>query len=301
MKTGCWWETCPRDVDATPEQRAFRNGMGKEAAYDLATRLLEKTYPFGAEVLKLAKKTPKCGIETWWASHIDTSSFDEFVRLGTEVHELMHCLHNQLGTFIPGVDMNKVVYKEQNLPSSWRNSWPTRGEIYSQFSSKLRASHMFKLYFTNSQMGGMGDQRLSGFLTECEAYLQGPPSGSWLNDGVSSSYSCKPEFTGMARRNINIQEGHPYNLAMWQCASALYLKRVKTNYASTWQKMLAGEGKYGDVGRLFLAHHDRFDFLLRLYIDKNKISSDFMEEEIREARSLTKQNANVIEQLRTAL
>jgi len=160
---------------------------------------------------------------------------------------------------------------------------------------------MFELYFTNSNRRGMADQRLSGFLTECEAYLQGPPSGAWLTDGVSSSFSCKPEFTGMVRRNINIQQGHPFNLAMWQVASVLYLKRVKTNYASTWRKMLAGEGKYGDVGRLFLAHHDRFDFLLRLYIDKNGISSDFKKDEIREARSLTKQNANVLEQLRSAL
>merc|ERR1711920_426429 len=187
-----------------------------------------------------------------------------------------------------------------------RNSFPKRGEVYNQFTSTLRATHMFKLYFTNER-SGMADQRLSGFLTECEAYLHGPNSGAWLNDGVSSGYSSKPEFTGMDRMNIDIQEGHPYNLAMWQVASVLYLKRIKDAYSATWQKMLQGEDKYGDVGRLFLAHFDRFDFLLRLYIDKNNVGAShrdggsFKKEEIREARTLTAKNVGVIKELRSAL
>merc|ERR1712045_666460 len=175
-----------------------------------------------------------CGINTWWASHIDTASFGKFVRLGTEVHELIHCLHNNKGNFIPGVDFNKVAYNEKGLhSSSWRNSFPKRGEIYSQFTSKLQATSMFKLYFTNERHG-IANQRLSGFLTECEAYLHGPNSGAWLNDGVSSGYSSTPTFTSDNRGNLDIQEGHPYNLAMWQVASVLYLKTIKNKYSTTW-------------------------------------------------------------------
>jgi len=307
MKTGCWWETCPRDVDATPEQEAFKNVKSDEEAFDLAIRLLDKAYPFGAEILRTAKTIPKCKLPSWYAGHIDRDSFDKFVRLNTEVHELVHCLNHNTGNFVPGLDMGKALYNEEGMYFKWLNEWPQRKEIYSEFGPKMASDGTMRLYFTNSERPGMGDQRLSTMLSETEAYMQGVASGAWLNDGVSSSYSHRPEFNELnIRININIQEGNPKNLATWQCASVLYLKRVKTNYDETWKKMLAGEGKYGDVGRLFLAYYDRFDFLLRLYVDKNKITADVLKETERkelilEARSLTQQNRNVIDDLRMAL
>jgi len=106
--------------------------------------------------------------------------------------------------------------------------------------------------------------------------------------------------------NNKISDGHPFNLAAWQYASVLYLQRVKSNYAGTWRKMLSGTGKYGDVGKLFLAHHDRFSFLLRLYIDTNDITfrNGFRQKETQEARSRTGRalgKDDVIGQLRAAL
>jgi hypothetical protein len=299
-KAGCWWETCVRDVDVSSEKLAFNSARNSEqASFDLAIRLLDKVYPFGAWILREGSKTPGCGLGSWWAGHIDRSSFDKFVGLATEVHEILHCLHNKHSKFYPGVD-RQVLYTQPPY-GTWRNEWPTRGEIFNQFGSLLKQDSMLKLYFTNGR-AGMADQRLSGFLTECQAYLQDAVSTAWLADGVSSgSYSVKPPVN-----NNKISDGHPFNLAAWQYASVLYLQRVKSNYAGTWRKMLSGTGKYGEVGKLFLAHHDRFSFLLRLYIDTNGITfrNGFRQKETQEARSLTGRalgKDDVIGQLRATL
>lgn len=301
MKTGCWWETCVYNVDVSSEKSAFNSARRSEqASFDLAVRLLDRVYPFGAWVLREGSKTQGCGLGSWWAGHIDRTSFDKFVGLATEVHEILHCLHNKHGKFYPGVDKQATYTKPQNT-WTWRNEWPKRGEIFNQFGRVLQQDHMLKLYFTNGR-AGMADQRLYGFLTECQAYLQDVVSGAWLSDGVSpGSYSVKPPLN-----NNKISDGYPFNIAAWQYASVLYLQRIKSNYAVTWQKMLSGTGKYGEVGKLFLAHHDRFNYLLRLYIDKNGLTfrNGFQQEETQEARSrMTKalMRDDVIQQLRAKL
>merc|ERR1719251_824668 len=135
------------------------------------------------------------------------------------------------------------------MVSAHEKEFPMRSEVWSRFPANVRADSF------------------DGLFTETEAYLHDSPSSSWLNDGVGQSNSVTPSI------NFNkFNSGAPYQLAYWSFANVLYLQRIKSNYQQTWNKMKQkGDSYHAKVGKLFLAHYDRFNFLLRLYVDKNKV------------------------------
>jgi hypothetical protein len=64
-----------------------------------------------------------------------------------------------------------------------------------------------------------------------------------------------------------------------------------------------GDSKHAVIGRLFLAHHDRFNFLLELYIDKNGNSNGYrpsLTKLLREKKKVLAAD-NFVEELRAAL
>jgi predicted metal-binding protein len=147
------------------------------------------------------------------------------------------------------------------------DNFPQRKEIWDMLTDDIRQQQMYVSYFNPDK--AQGDYRLFGLMTETEAYLHMVPSSSWLSDGVSSSISVRPSL----KLNMAMQ-GDPFAQAFWSWTLVLYIQRIKTDYPSTWSKLLSGDDvRYKEVARTFLAYHDRFSFLLRLYVDKNDITT----------------------------
>jgi len=209
-------------------------------------------------------------------------SWKEFINaMPTALHETIHCMHGCNGKYMPGLTGDLVVYtqKSNNCANLWddnfENEFPRRNELWSRFPNQIRSesSGLYSIYFDPSK-GSFSGQRIDGLLTETEAYLHDVASGAWLNDGVGDKISVQPPVDA----NL-LDNGNPYALAYWSFAGVLYLQRIKSHYPNTWRKMnIKSETPYSQIGRLFLAHHDRFNFLLRLYMDKNDVTMPFKQE-----------------------
>jgi len=309
LDAGCWWETCVKDVDVTAEKAAFVP-HDYDKAQDILLRVYDKVYPFGASLFRNARNMKglnDCSgkFRKWVDTMNGMGSWTAFLdALPTTLHETIHCAHGNNGEFRPGLLADDLVFAYEDCSGgscrwddSFEDSFPMRNEIWSRFPSKVQSESLYSTYFKPG--GSFSEQRLGGLLTETEAYLHDVPSGAWLNDGVGDTFSVNP------RVDVNLLDnGNPYALAYWSFAGVVYLQRIKSHYQSTWQKMKQkGDSKHAQIGRLFLAHYDRFNFLLGLYIDQNDVTMRF-KKELADLLRTEKVNAlakdDVITELRTA-
>jgi len=307
MNTGCWWETCAKDVDVTAEKAAFV-ANNYDVAQDILFRVYDKVYPYGAYIFRECRNMKggnDCSqkFRKWFENKL--GSWQSFLDAApTALHETIHCVHGHNGEYRPGLLDNLLIFTQEsnngmNLVSdAWLNTFPKRNEIWSRFPSKVQnEDRLYYIYYKPGE--SISEQRILGLMTETEAYLHDVASGAWLNDGVGATRSVTPPV------NVNLLDnGHPYALAYWSFANVVYLQQIKSHYQSTWNKMLQkGDTSYAQVGRLFLAHYDRFNFLLSLYIDKNDVTMT-MNKELTDLLRSEKKNAlagnDVISELRTA-
>jgi hypothetical protein len=297
-------------LDVTAEKRAFvPNNVDK--SLDILIRLLDKVYPFGSWLFHNAKtwtgqRDCSASFKYWMVERKPKAlrSWDNFLDLlPFIVHETVHCMHGNIGKYVPDLlAKEKFALKECSRGSckiftDFINGFPKRKDINAGIPAMVKSDgFIYKLYFT----GSMGNDGIHQMLTETEAYLHDGASGAWMNDGVGKGNSIVP------RPGFNtMMHGRTYALSFWSLASVLYLGRIKSHHKSTWQKMKQkGDSKHAVIGRLFLAHHDRFNFLLELYIDKNGNSNGYrpsLTKLLREKKKKVLAADNFVEELRAAL
>jgi len=311
MKSGCWQETCVRDLDVTAEKRAFvPNDVDK--SLDIFIRLFDKVYPFGSWLFRNAKtwtgqRDCSASFKYWMVERTPKAltSWNNFLgNLPLTIHEVVHCMHGNNGKHVPYLSKSDDEFTWKKCSggicrsyTSFDHGFPKRKDINAGIPAEVKSYGLYyELYFVK-----MGHQRLDGFLSETEAYLHDSAASAWMNDGVGKGISVKPSVD-VTRSNM----GNTYSLAYWSFASVLYLGRIKSHHKSTWQKMKQkGDSKHAVIGRLFLAHHDRFNFLLELYIDKNGVTDDSkkagLTKLLREEKKKVLAADNFVEELRAAL
>jgi hypothetical protein len=313
MKSGCWWETCVKDLDVTAEKKAFvPNDVGK--SLDILIRLFDKVYPFGSWLFRNAKtwtgvgpKDCTASFKKWMVDRTPKAltSWNNFLdNLPLTIHETVHCMHSNNGKQVPDLlgKLDEFTLKKCSGGScttytSFTNGFPKRKDINAGIPAEVKSDGLYyNLYFTKEH----GNYDVHMMLTETEAYLHDSPASAWMNDGVGKGNSVKPSVD-VTRINM----GNTYSLAFWSFASVLYIGRIKSHHKGTWQKMKQkGDSKHAVIGRLFLAHHDRFNFLLQLYIDKNGFSDSKragLTKLLREEKKKVLAADNFVEELRAAL
>jgi len=303
--TGCWSETCMRNVNFEDAVKLFQT-EDKASAFSAGVKLLEKVYPIGARMWEFQKQMAEVKVaQTGTVDVLENPllhgvmGFLEFEDkkkwtscVNTPVHENTHVHHSSTGLFRPSNDFAYAIYPPWKRPCngqfcqyemendrSINIQFPRRAEINDRFPEDIQNGIGGPNYFKaktcdpDHEGGELGCQRLDGLMTETEAYLHGQIASSVFSTGVGAGNAWKPDIIPP---DNDANNGATFPVAFWSLANVYYLQLVQKEYPHTWANLLnQGSEDWTDISELFLAHIDRATWFLRLSLDINDMTDDW--------------------------
>jgi len=304
--SGCWRESCVRDLNFEAEARMFRPN-DKAADWDASIMLLSKAYPLGASMWdfqrqKALAEAKRNGGSPWdsiqlqgvinWQDLKDLENWANTVNGPT--HENVHVHHSSTGIFRPSNDFNYAIQSpwqkrclggpqscvyDMEEEFSVTDQFPRRGEINGLFDKDIQDALGGPRYFSGdlSKCSDLnqekGCQRLHGLMTETEAYMHGQVASSVFSTGVGTGNTWTPKIMPYQNAGNN---GATFPVAFWSLANVYYLQLTKKKHPETWQNLLGrGPKDWRKISELFLAYVDRATWFLRLSLEANDMTDDW--------------------------